>query len=285
MKVLRRSIFVFVCALSILFSANCNAESGTIERTVKIYSFNIQIFGASKMNKPAVVYVLTRIVSMADIIAIQEVRSAKIEPVTQFMEMLPIRYSYVLGPREGRSSSKEQFWFIYDKTKFEVLDKNTYPDPDDIFERRPFGVFFKSKDGNFDFIVVNNHISPLDAENEISKLPIVFDYYKKLWNEPDVLGVGDFNADGNYYNENFLKNIFNEHKIIITNEIDTTIAKSDNTYDRFIITKTAIEDYSGSMGVLRFDEFFDFSKLGIKPKEVSDHYPVWAEFFINRDSD
>ncbi|MDR0583323.1 MAG: endonuclease [Treponema sp.] len=254
--------------------------------TVKIISFNIQIFGVSKMAKPEVVSILTDIISQADIVAIQELRSAGIEPVEQLMALLPEKYSYVIGPREGRSSSKEQYWTIYDTCLFTVLGQETWADENDIFERNPLGVYFKSSD-NFDFILINNHIRPGSAEAEINALPELVDYYRDLWNEPDVLIVGDFNADGQYYDERLLENVFDEsgYKIIITNEYDTTISANDYTYDRFIITSSAVEDYTGNFGIIRYDELYDFSQYGIEPKEVSDHYPVWAEFFLSRDTD
>jgi endonuclease/exonuclease/phosphatase family metal-dependent hydrolase len=115
----------------------------------------------------------------------------------------------------------------------------------------------------------------------------VIAYYKALWDEPDVLVVGDFNADGIYYDESLLAAVFPDenYKIILTNEFDTTVADGDNTYDRFIITETAIEDYSGNRGVIQVDEVYDFNQYDIEPKNVSDHYPIWAEFYIDRDTD
>jgi hypothetical protein len=76
-----------------------------------------------------------------------------------------------------------------------------------------------------------------------------------------------------------------EYEIIITNDFDTTVAESDNTYDRLIITKSAREDFTGKRGVLRFDEEYDFSLYSIKPRDVSDHYPIWAEFYTEKDTD
>jgi hypothetical protein len=253
---------------------------------IRIYSFNIQVFGSSKMSKPEVVGVLVDIISQADIVAVQEVRSAAITPIEQFMSLLPGKYGYVIGPREGRSSSKEQYWVIYNTEKVAVLGTETYPDTDDIFERNPYGVFFQTA-GSFDFILIDNHIQPGGAADEISALPGIIAYYRDLWNEPDVLVVGDFNADGVYYDESLLSTIFPEgdYKIIITNEYDTSVAAGDNTYDRFIITASAIEDFANNFGVIRFDELYDFSQASIAPKEVSDHYPIWAEFLINNDSD
>ncbi|GHU85227.1 deoxyribonuclease [Spirochaetia bacterium] len=273
-------------------------ETETLSETIKIYSFNIQIFGVTKMSNPEVVNVLTAIVSRADIIAIQEVRSADVEPVEQFMALLPKKYGYVIGPREGRSSSKEQYWIIYDANRFTVLGAETWPDPDDIFERNPYAVFFTTNgpagsgepnrsNSSFDFILIDNHIQPRRAAEEIAALPEAAAWYRELWQEPDVLIVGDLNADGIYYDEAILSSIFpeDEYTIIITNDIDTTVADSDNTYDRFIITSSAVEDYTGNYGVIRFDELYDFSRYSISPKKISDHYPVWAEFFIDHDTD
>ncbi|GHU03180.1 deoxyribonuclease [Spirochaetia bacterium] len=265
--------------LSAFLSLSVWAEA----EAITIASFNIQIFGVSKMSKPAVVSILTDIVSRYDLAAVQEVRSVSEEPVLSFMALLPPRYSYVLGPREGRSSSKEQFWIIYDTEKLTLLDSVTWPDPDDIYERNPLGVYFKTA-GDFDFILIDNHVKPSDTVPEISALPDVAAYFQTLWHDDDVLIVGDLNADGSYYDERLLIEVFPEtgYTIIITNEYDTTTAASSNTYDRIIITKSAEDYYTGNFGVLRYDELFDFEALGLEPKNVSDHFPVWAEFSVDR---
>jgi endonuclease/exonuclease/phosphatase family metal-dependent hydrolase len=270
-----------------LFCSRLSAqEEERTEETVKICSFNIQIFGVSKMAKNEVTEILSSIISTMDITAVQEVRSLSPEPVEQFMALLPERYSCVLGPREGRSASKEQYWVIYDTEKFTLLEALTYPDEDDVFERNPLGVYMRSVKG-FDFILIDNHLQPGGAEKEILKLPDVVSYFRDYWGEEDVLVTGDFNADGSYYDESLLEAVFpaEGYEIIITNDFDTTVAASDNTYDRFIITESAREDFTGNRGVLRFDEEYDFSLYSIKPREVSDHYPVWAEFYTERDSD
>ncbi|AEF81162.1 endonuclease [Leadbettera azotonutricia] len=277
-----------------IFPLSCNSAKNTqntreeerIWDTVKICSFNIQIFGVSKMAKSEVAGMLAQIVSGMDIVAVQEVRSVSIEPVEQFMALLPERYSYVLGPREGRSGSKEQYWVIYDAEKFTLLGAAQYPDHDDVFERNPLGVYLQSPKG-FDFILIDNHLQPGGAKKEIEALPAIVSYFRDYWGEEDVLVMGDFNADGSYYNESALEAVFpvEAYEIVITNDFDTTVAASDNTYDRFIITDSAREDFTGNRGVLRFDEEFDFSLYSIKPLDVSDHYPIWAEFYTERDTD
>jgi hypothetical protein len=238
------------------------------------------------MSRPAVVSILTDIVSRFDITAIQEVLSASPDPVDQYLALIPEKYGYVIGPREGRSSSREQYWIIYDTEKFIFLGAETWPDPYDKFERNPLGVYFKTVNGNFDFILINNHIRPSDAKAEIEALSEAAVWFRELWDERDVLIVGDFNADGFYYDESLLALVFppDEYKSIIPNDADTSLAPSDNTYDRFIITASAFEDYAGSWGVMRFDEVYDFTG-DTAAAEISDHYPVWADFFIDQDTD
>jgi endonuclease/exonuclease/phosphatase family metal-dependent hydrolase len=269
-------------ALAAFFALRFDAGA----ETIKLFSFNMQIFGPSKSANAEATAILADIVSRSSVTAVQEVRSADIGPVTRFMRLLPPEYAFLLGPREGRSRSKEQYWIIYDSSKMRILDERAWPDPQDIFERNPLGVWLQTQ-GTFDFILINTHIQPSNAAREIAALPEVAQYYQELWGEADVALVGDFNADGSYYDENDLAAIFPEdaYRIIITNDYDTTLASSDNTYDRIIITSSAVEDYAGACGVLRFDDEYDFSALSIRPRQVSDHYPVWAEFYTDADTD
>jgi hypothetical protein len=111
---MKKRAFLLFAILFLSFST-VNSQDRTLAsspETITIMSFNIQIFGVSKMSKPEVAGILVDIVSQADIIAVQEVRSAMIDPVEQFMALLPDTYKYVIGPRQGRSSSKEQYWVI-----------------------------------------------------------------------------------------------------------------------------------------------------------------------------
>jgi endonuclease/exonuclease/phosphatase family metal-dependent hydrolase len=279
--------FLIPCLFILVFSRAAGEDPvPAVSETIRFQSFNLRIFGRSKMAKPAVAGILADIVSRADLIALQELRSISPEPVLRFMELLPGRYKYVTGPREGRSVSKEQFWIIYDSEKLLLLDGETWPDPEGIFERKPLGLYFRSSGGSFDFILINNHIRPRAAGTEIPALPDAAAWFQSLWDEKDVILAGDFNADGAYYDESLLDSVFpaGEYHIIIPHDADTTLALSENTYDRFIITSSAFEDYAGSWGVLRFDEVYDFDG-GLNPGAVSDHYPIWADFAIDRDTD
>ena len=131
---------------------------------------------------------------------------------------------------------------------------------------------FESDDKLFGFIIINTHISPGDANKEISELSKtmleVFNLYKK-----EIVLVGDFNADGSYFDENLLEQYFpdDKYEIVITNDMNTTVSTKDNTYDRIIITD-GLEVKVVNFGVL---DFKDYLVGNTTLKDVSDHYPVY----------
>ncbi len=254
------------------------------EEDISLLSFNIQIFGKTKAGKPEVMDILSDIIMQFDLITIQEVRDASGTAVPILMNMLTPNYKYMIGPREGRSNSKEQYLFIYDTEVFFPVNEYVHPDEDDIFERNPYSVHFQSINSGFDFVVINNHIAPNAAREEIPAMIQIIKEAESYFQEYDIIIVGDFNADGSYFSESKLVDVFNEDEyiIVIPNSANTTVASSDNTYDRIIITNEVQEDWNGEWGVYYFNDYYDFTT--IEPKHVSDHYPVWIKLYIERDT-
>jgi len=258
------------------------------DNSITLASFNIQVFGKSKRSKPGVMRILTGIVSSYDITAIQEFRDKEMKTLPIFVDQINSRsektFSYVGSPRLGRTNSKERYGFVFDVNRVRQIGRAyVWPDPEDIFEREPFIVQFKS--GNFDYTLVNVHIKPKDATREIMALETVVNDILISNNERDVIVLGDFNADGDYFNENISGGIrSNFYTWVIDDSVDTTLARSDYTYDRIVfLTQFTTEDFKGTSGVFRFDEFYNLDP--VSAKKVSDHYPIYAEFYTNRDSD
>src|SRR6478752_1624555 len=74
--------------------------------TIRVASFNIQVFGESKLNDPEAMQAIVAILKNFDLIAIQEVRAVSQEVLPQLISLLNAdghRYDYALGPRLGRS--------------------------------------------------------------------------------------------------------------------------------------------------------------------------------------
>ncbi len=97
--------------------------------TIRVASFNIQVFGTSKSSKPHVMERLAIIVREFDIVAIQEIRSTDNGIIPRFVDLINSagrRYDYVVGPRLGRSNSKEQYAFIFDTQSVEIDRRELY---------------------------------------------------------------------------------------------------------------------------------------------------------------
>ena len=230
--------------------------------------------------------ILAETIAQFDLVSIQGIR----EKTGTAIKILEVKaddfgndYNFIIGPRLGRTTSKEQYAFFYKTSAIELKGSYTFSDKKDKFQRAPFIADFKAKGGSFDFVVINVHTDPDDATNEINALPEVISDAKNHYSEPDVILLGDLNADGIYYDENNYNFPLRNSKYIwlITNNMDTTVAGPSNTYDRIIITSATAKDFMNIAGVFRFDQQFE---MICKPKEVSDHYPVFAKFSIDKDT-
>ncbi|KPK41685.1 MAG: hypothetical protein AMJ78_04870 [Omnitrophica WOR_2 bacterium SM23_29] len=248
---------------------------------IRIASFNIQIFGQSKIKKREVMETLAKIIKKYDLVAIQEVRSIKqnvIPTLLSYVNDASTRYDYIISKRLGTTDTKEQYAFVYNTETISLIPDSSYVvrDTRDLFEREPFVTSFRS--GNFDFIIINNHIDPDYVKKELRQLTIVINNIYNASSEKDIIVLGDMNADGSYFNESRLTTMFPLWIQLIGNDEDTTVAVSDNTYDR-MMTKdtTANVEYTGTSGVFRWDTDYGVTDLRFV-KKVSDHYPVYAVF-------
>jgi hypothetical protein len=97
-------------------------SSTTDNNTIKVAAFNLQIYGTSKASKPEVMEVLSKIIRNYDVIAVQEIRDSSQTALPMLRDtvnsMGTSQYEYVVSDRLGRSSSKEQYAYIYNTPLF-----------------------------------------------------------------------------------------------------------------------------------------------------------------------
>ena len=261
-------------------------------KTAKIAAFNIQIFGKTKSDKTDVMTALTKIVREFDIVLIQEIRDASEETIPNFIEKINqiegATYSFIQSPRLGRTTSKEAYAYLYNTETVQFIQGSdyVYNDTNDVFEREPYIASFKI--GNFDFVLAGIHTKPEDAYNEIGNLTSVVSAIQTAKpNEKDIIIMGDFNADGSYFNEDDTSNLFkaSEYNWIITNDINTTV-KTDYTYDRIVVLDTTLnhEYDAGTAQAFYFDQAYGLNNQTFV-EEISDHYPVFAQYNTNLEDD
>lgn len=249
---------------------------------ILVCSFNIQVFGESKLGKPHVVDILARVVRNFDIVAIQEVRAKSDAIVPDFVKAINAdgsRYHYVIGPREGRTVSKEQYVFIYDTNRIEVDPSSvgSAPNPGGRLHRPPLFARFRTRINPpqmaFTFWLVNTHTDPDEVPQEIDALTDVFLMMRSARpDEDDVILLGDLNAGPPEFGR--LKQIPGIGWAVTG---VTTNTRRTKTYDNLIFDQSATREYLGRWGVL---DLQNTCKLSLEQAlEVSDHNPVWAAFY------
>lgn len=248
---------------------------------VRIASFNIQVFGTAKLRKRPVMNVLAEVARRFDVLVIQEVRAKDDRVLPTFVEMINAtgrHYDFVIGPRLGRTSSKEQYAFVFDTTRIECDRKSMYTvaDPQDRFQREPTVARFRVRAAGegqpFTFALADIHTEPDEAANELNALA---DVYVGIQNdgsgEDDVILLGDLNADEYHLGRlGQLPGIFH----VVTGV--TTNTRRTHMYDNLIFDRRRTVEYTGRWGVLDLRNEYQLSLE--QALEVSDHFPVWAEF-------
>ena len=279
---------IIIC-LAAVFLIVCTTPACATDSRVTIASFNIQVFGKTKAGKPDVMQVLADTITQFDIVAIQEIRDKSgraILKLESMVDALGIDYTVITGPCLGRTTSKEQYAFMYRTATIEpVGDVYTYTEPlgIDLLHREPFIGKFRTLDSCFDFVLITVHTDPDEATAEIHALKTVLDDARTRYSdEGDFIILGDLNADCRYYKET-QPNPIPGTLWLIPDIADTTVKSTVCTYDRIIITTEADEDRTGASEVYRFDTVHDLTNA--QAAKVSDHYPVYAEFFTYADTD
>lgn len=251
--------------------------------TIKICSFNVQVFGTSKLKKPQAMDVLTKVVRRFDVVAIQEVRSTDDTVVPKFVEMINSdgsKYDFVIGPRLGRTNSKEQYAVLFNTARIE-LDRGsvyTVDDPQDLLHREPLVARFRVRgvpqQQAFTFNLVDIHTDPDETVTELDALGDVFVGVERKSGGGDVILLGDLNVDEYHLGKlGQLPGI--AHAITGT----TTNTRRNKMYDNIVFNRQAAAKYTGRSGVLDLQNEFNMTEQAAL--EVSDHCPIWAEFSVH----
>ena len=61
---------------------------------------------------------------------------------------------------------------------------------------------------------------------------------------------------------------------------DTTVKDTDCTYDHFVLSNSLLDDYTGRIGVYRFDVEYGLTREF--STQVSDHSPLFAVFTVGQ---
>jgi hypothetical protein len=282
------TVFVFIESDEDTKDAENETEAREIpelnrSEVARIATFNIQTFGKTKMSKPEVVNVLVDTV----LVSIQEIRDIDQTVPYEFLDEINNRsndtWEMLLSERSGQQEDdnyQEQYAYYYNTTVFSPINGSLYNDSEsDLFQKEPYLGSFEllNASGNssgFDFTLITIHTKPSIAMEEIDALhTVVQDYQEQNPEEPDVIILGDYNADCSYASSEELwsspmRN--SNYTWLVPDSADTTVSSSDCAYDRIVTTGDLSGRLVGNWGI-------DTSSF--TTSNVSDHYPVWFDLY------
>lgn len=241
---------------------------------------------------------LTYVATNFDLFAIQEVGSngnPSEATATLVMNKYVQSINDLMGGTPYAYIRAHQYAFVY-KTNLFSLEGQHWYNGTKSFAYKPLIAKFSVRGGRFKFVLATIHTSPKNANDEIPALQTVMNEASLQYNESDVAALGDYNADGTYFSPgsaggNLAGWDYPPYTTVIKNGSDTAVSANNYTYDRFQLSQTMAEDYTGNCGVLRFDQVYDVtqceggSTTSGTAAAVSDHYPIWAEFWADHDTD
>lgn len=249
--------------------------------SIRVATFNVQVFGIKKLEKPKTIATLARIIRRFDVVAVQEIRSADQSLLERFIKLVNSNgseYDYVLGPRLGRTVSMEQYAYVYNTARIEVIPGSVYTirDPDDLLHREPLVARFRVRglppEQAATFTLINIHTDPEEVQQEINVLDNVIATVRRDGSgEDDVILLGDLNADERRYGD--LLRVPNLRWAVQSVATNTRQTKA---YDNILFDATRTREFTGRAGVLNLMTEYKLSRD--QALEISDHMPVWAEF-------
>jgi len=255
--------------------------------TIRIASFNIQVFGENKLARPEVTRVLVQIIRHFDVVAVQEIRAKTQDVLPQLLELVNAEgahYDFVIGPRLGRTSSKEQYAFIFDAASIECDRESVYTvdDPDDLLHREPLVAGFRVRgpptSEAFTFTLIDIHTDPDEIATELNVLDDVFRAVRNDGRgEDDVILLGDLNSDDHHLGE-----LGQMGYLTWAISGVATNTRGTKLYDNVLFDTRATTEYTGRAGVV--DVLREFNLSMQQALAVSDHLPIWAEFTVREDS-
>jgi deoxyribonuclease-1-like protein len=265
-------VAIVLSIMLVILIAGCTSTPPSMpthaQNSITIASWNIENFGQAKANDPNRMQKIAKIMRNFDVIVVQEVSNVHEDdcPSQNCMLMTHALRWYLpdYSVRISNQIGDERYLILYDGN---VTVNATFTLKTNM-TRTPY--MFRIEVGGTEFNLVTTHTSPSKNTAELAELGTAFgDIVSSNASNPILLG--DLNADCDYLTDGTPISLrAAEYYWIIPNGADTTVGKTRCAYDRIIVNAASRGRFTGNWGVYTANVTDD----------LSDHYPVWAEFRI-----
>lgn len=255
--------------------------------------------GSPKRNLRAMA-IIAEIVRRVDVLAIQEVKR-ELTCVTQLLDWLgPDWGMIVTDVTEGDPGNSERLAFVYDRRRVTpsglageiVLPASVSGNPVIQFARSPYMVSFRC--GQENFVLLTAHIKyGAVPEDRLEELQGLANYVAaqirdratvNQIGENNLIVLGDFNIDAR--GDNPLFKAFVSTGLQLPHQLEnlkTTYGTDPKYYDQIAWFAGAMNLMLNNAGTIDFSgAVFQEMSLRSMSYRMSDHFPLWAEFQIDR---
>lgn len=250
---------------------------------------------------------IAEIISHFDVVAVQEVKG-NIRGLRDMLKVLGADWSMILTDvTRGSEGNDERMAFLFNTKRVQLsglacelvvsleelnsVDENTLKKQ---FARTPYAVGFKSAGATF--VLTTLHILyGSSAKDRIPELKAIAKWmadWAQSMNEyeQNLIVLGDFNIEerGDLLHKTFISKGLHIHSDMMRPEVTRSIFNKTKFYDHIAWFDTSVAKLT-----LEFTRggSFDFLPTVLKGRGlsktnisfmISDHYPLWAEFKVNR---
>ncbi|KNC56115.1 deoxyribonuclease-1 [Thecamonas trahens ATCC 50062] len=263
------------------------ADGAAVE--LHLAAYNAQVWGVTKAGKAEVVERTVAIIRRYHMVFFQEIRDASQTAIFVLLDAVnaavaadgrEYHYDMLLSPRLGRTSSKEQYAYIFRNNSVVVDSAGVFDESllshADVFEREPYLASFRvlgaaASAPLLDFVGI--HVKPSDAIFELGNMSAVLDTRPR----PAIV-LGDLNADCSYLSvaeATCCVPLYADpdYTWLIDWSVDTTVKSTHCAYDRFILPAPYLPFLRPGSAV-PFDFAAAFGLDAAAAEDVSDHYPI-----------
>jgi hypothetical protein len=249
--------------------------------TLRIASFDLQGYDEEKSGKLAVQEIIARVSRNFDVVAFQGITSRQRDVLPKLVDRINQgggAYDYLVGPRVGPLHQAMHLGFVYNTQRVETdrYQLYTVEDPGELLEFDPLVGWFRSRlvpaERALTFSLVNMHLSPARLDQELGVLAgLVESIGRDGRGEDDIILAGGFGVP-----DARLESLRSKKWIFAIENMATTI-RGDEMLDHILFPPSTGDEFTGRSGVIDFLRKFNLSLE--QAGQVSEHLPVWSEFF------
>jgi len=251
--------------------------------TIRIATFNFNPLDHVKLSKRHVAARMVETICRFDVLAVQNIQAPNAGLLIGLVEQINSggrRYDFAVAADVGREPVEQFAAFLFDTAMIQVDRSTVYhvQDPGGLLLRPPLVGSFRVQGPEpaeaFTFTLINVHN---EAARAISELDVLDDVFRSVRDdgrgEDDVIVLGDLGADEQ--NPGQLGQI---HYITCAVSGVPSCLRSSRLVDNLLFDRRATSEFTGRSGVMDLMGEFNLPIQGVL--EISDHFPVWAEFSV-----